>query len=81
MNSEDIRKQFVERLGLRIGSQTAAYVVRQLQTGHAFPVLGADARSGAPVRTTVDPVTLLATAHDVGPTRSTDLDPTKGESA
>jgi len=50
-----VRRRFVERLGLRIGSHTAEYVLKQLDAGVAFPVLAGDARTGRAVRAVVKP--------------------------
>ena len=60
MNPEDVRKLFLQRLGLRIGPETAAYVLRRLEAGQAalpvgdaageIPVMGGDARTGVAVR-------------------------------
>ena len=63
MNAEDVRRLFLERLGLRIGPETAAYVLRRLEAGHAalplgevaggIPVMAGDARTGVAVRRTI----------------------------
>ena len=60
MSPEDVRKLFLERLGLRIGPETAAYVLRRLEAGHValplgdapggIPVMAGDARTGVAVR-------------------------------
>ena len=64
MNPDEVRKLFLHRLGLRIGPETAAYVLRRLQAGQsALPigdaaggiaVMAGDARTGVAVRRTVD---------------------------
>jgi hypothetical protein len=68
MNPDEVRTLFLQRLGLRIGPETAAYVLRRLEAGHAalplggsagesaggIPVMAGDARTGVAVRRTVD---------------------------
>jgi hypothetical protein len=53
---------FLKKLGLRIQSETAGYVLKQLYPDkpsvQPFPVIGADARTGLPVRRMVDPAIL-----------------------
>jgi hypothetical protein len=42
---------FLERLGLRIGAETAAYVLRAWDAGaEGIPVIASDARTGIAVR-------------------------------
>ena len=65
MTAEEVRKLFLNRLGLRIGPETAAYVLRRLEAGQAapglgepageIPVMAGDARTGAAVRRFVHP--------------------------
>jgi hypothetical protein len=54
----EVQKQFLHGLNLRIGPETAAYVLRRIDAGQAapaFPVMGGNARTGVPVRLLVDP--------------------------
>ena len=68
LTAAEVEKLFVQRLGLRIRPETAAYVLRQMASGRAglplggagVPVMAADARTGVPVRATVDLTTLAA---------------------
>ena len=64
LNADEVRKLFLHRLGLRIGPETSAYVLRRLEAGQAalplgeaagnvtaeIPVMGGDARTGVAVR-------------------------------
>ena len=60
MNPDDVRRLFLHRLGLRIGPETAAYVMRRLEAGQSalsvddapdvIPVMAGDARTGVAVR-------------------------------
>lgn len=63
MDSDQLRKLFRERIGIRIGVHTSNYVAARLldpQTRNApLFVMGGDARTGAPVRTLVEPLPLF----------------------
>jgi hypothetical protein len=53
----EVQKLFVHRLGLRIGPETAAYLLRRLERegpAPAIPVMGANARTGVAVRVFVE---------------------------
>ena len=72
LTAAEVEKIFVQRLGLRIGSETAAYALRQMAGGRAglpigagaaVPVMGADARTGVAVRATVDLTRIAAGSH------------------
>jgi len=77
----DVQKLFLRQLGVRLGPEMGAYVLRRLQAGGAVsaPVyyMGGDARTGVPVRTFVDPVALLADGPNpaAGPTPGGPSDP------
>ena len=63
MDSDQLQKLFRERVGIRIGPHTSDYVAARLldpQTRNTpLFVMGGDARTGAPVRTQVQPALLL----------------------
>ena len=72
LTAAEVEKLFVQRLGLRIGPETAAYVLRQMASGQArlplgadaaVPVMGADARTGVAVRATVALTSIAAGPH------------------
>jgi hypothetical protein len=55
-----------DRLGLRIGPEMIKYLAARLAASpDAFPIMGADARTGAPVRQMVDPRVLVADTNSV----------------
>jgi len=58
LNESDVREMFLRKLGLRIEPEMAGYVLKRLQAGNSktesFPVMGADARTGMPVRRMID---------------------------
>ena len=58
----EVQKQFLHRLNLRIGPETAAYVLRRIDAGSAsaLPVMGGNARTGVPVRLLVEPSQIAA---------------------
>ena len=72
----DVQLWFLERLGLRLGPEMAAYVLRRIQTPSTpaagtsggqslsdpsrIPVIGGDARTGLPVRKFIEVAALLA---------------------
>ena len=63
MDGEAIRQKMLESYGLRVEPHMSDYVARRLkQAGDALasiPVIGGDARTGMPVRTSVETTTLL----------------------
>ena len=62
----DARRLLLERLGLRVGEEMAAYVLRRVEAADAGPIaiFATDARTGLPLQAEVDPadVQLPATA-------------------
>ena len=59
----EVQKQFLHSLNLRIGPETAAYVLRRIDASPAaspFPVMGGNARTGVPVRLLVEPSQIAA---------------------
>jgi hypothetical protein len=59
----EVQKQFLHGLNLRIGPETAAYVLRRIDanaSAPAFAVMGGNARTGVPVRLLVKPSELAA---------------------
>ena len=64
----EVQKQFLHRLNLRIGPETAAYVLRRIDadpSASVLPVMGGNARTGVAVRVLVDPSQITAglTSH------------------
>ena len=67
MEAEELRKVFRERVGIRIGPKTGEYVLGRLIAPpdglHVpIPVMGGDARTGAAIRTVIDPALLRQSA-------------------
>ena len=63
MTADEVQRLFLHRLNLRIGRETAAYVLRRTQGSSAalaFPVMGGNARTGIPVRILVEPSQVTA---------------------
>ena len=65
LTADDVRNLFLHRLGIRLGPETCAYVLRRLRPGQGaglphgpVPVMGGDARTGVPVRLQLDPALL-----------------------
>ena len=58
MDGEEIRKRVLEAYGIRVEPEMSEYVLRRLrQAGTALrelPVIGGEARTGMPVRRTID---------------------------
>ncbi len=72
MTPADVRRLFLDRLGLRLEPEMAAYVLRRMSDAGAaarVPVIGGDARTGRPVRTHVALAELAAAAATSGDTR------------
>ena len=64
MDAENVRKLLREQVGVRIGPDTSAYLLGRLldpPDGKHTPiaVMGGDARTGAAIRTFVEPAILL----------------------
>ena len=67
----EVREMFLRRLGLRIGPEMAAYVLRRMQAAAGpaeLPVLGGDARTGVPLRRVVSLADLSANPPPAGGT-------------
>ena len=64
MEIADLQKKMLEAYGIRVEPEMARYALRRLaQAGNALrelPVIGGNARTGAPVRAVIDPAALLA---------------------
>ena len=59
----EVQKQFLHGLNLRIGPETAAYVLRRIDANPeapAIPVMGGNARTGVAVRVLVEPSQVTA---------------------
>ena len=79
VTAAEVQRQFLHRLNLRIGPETAAYVLRRLDAESAspIPVMGGNARTGGPVRILVDPSQIAAGLASQSPYRlvATDSSP------
>ena len=66
MHSESqLQAMLRDRLNLRIGPEVLKYLSRRLaasssSSSGAFPIMGADARTGAPMKLLIDPRELVA---------------------
>jgi hypothetical protein len=61
MGETELQRRVREQLGLRVGPEMAAYVLKQLGGGNAstpIPVIAADARTGMPLRKELSPTVL-----------------------
>lgn len=68
LNVAQVQAILLRQLGLRVGPEVAAYVLRRWQTSMTpaaeaastgfIPVMGGDARTGVPVRRDLDPSVL-----------------------
>jgi hypothetical protein len=65
LDETHVRRWFLHRLGIRLGPESSAYVLRRLRADHAsalplgpLPVMGGDALTGVPLRRIIDPKTL-----------------------
>ena len=60
MGETELQQRVRERLGLRVGPEMAAYILKQLKDDRdaSIPVIAADARTGVPLRQELDPSTL-----------------------
>jgi hypothetical protein len=60
----EMQRRVLAKYGIRVEPEMSAYVLRRLaQAGDALrelPVIGGEARTGAPMRTTIDPTALSA---------------------
>lgn len=63
MHSESqLQAMLRDRLNLRIGPEVLKYLSRRLaasSSSGAFPIMGADARTGAPLKLLIDPRELI----------------------
>lgn len=64
MDAENVRKLLREQIGVRVGPRTGEYVLGRIldpPDGKHVPiaVMGGDARTGAAIRTFVEPAILL----------------------
>jgi hypothetical protein len=62
MSEAEIERRLREQFNLRIGPETARYIAARLAAPSAppapFPIIARDARTGHPVRETLDPAHL-----------------------
>ena len=60
MGETELQRRVREQLGLRVGPEMAAYVLKQLGSngGTPIPVIAADARTGTPLRKELSPTVL-----------------------
>lgn len=71
MDEATVRQRMLAQFGLRIEPEMTRYVIERLKAGAAepeqLPVMGGDARTGAPVRRFIPPAAL----RDLPPPAST----------
>jgi len=66
VTESDVRDLILKKTGVRIEPEMARYVLKQVQSDRgsgpskAFPIIGADARTGMPLRQMVEPQVLNA---------------------
>lgn len=62
MEEKEIARRLLRNFGIRIEPEMSAYARRQLERADAasFPIMGAHARTGVPLRTIIDGSTLRA---------------------
>jgi hypothetical protein len=69
MDAEQMRKRMLDAYGVRVEPQMSEYVVRQFARAGAslasLMVIGGDARTGMPLRLTIDPEKLLGSVETV----------------
>jgi hypothetical protein len=70
MEAADLQKQILDAYGIRVEPNMAAYVLRQLQQAggalRALPVIGGNARTGVPVRMSIDAAKLALPPSSAG---------------
>ena len=58
MDEKEIARRLLHNFGIRIESEMSAYARRQLEradnSATSFPIMGAHARTGVPLRTMID---------------------------
>ena len=66
MEIADLQKRVLQAYGIRVEPEMARYALRRLeQAGSALrelPVIGGNAKTGAPVRAVIDPAALFVTS-------------------
>lgn len=66
MDADQVRKLFLDRLGIRLEPEMCRYVAGRIgdgsagESGASIPVIGGDARTGVALRRTVPPELLTA---------------------
>lgn len=67
MDTAELQRRVLERHGIRVEPAMGEYVLRRLsQAGAALrelPIIGGDARTGLPIRATIDATALLHPAN------------------
>lgn len=67
MTETEMQQRMLEAYGIRVEPEMCRYVIKRLaQAGAALselPIIGGEARTGTPVRRTVDPAKLQAIAN------------------
>ena len=75
MDAGDVRQRMLAQFGIRIEPQMSQYVLEQLAGASAaanasFPVMGGDARTGAPVRRLIPAAAFIGNASGNTPESS-----------
>lgn len=60
MDRDQVKRQLLEKLGLRVGDHMADYIGKRIATDRQAPfsIIAANARTGVPVQTTLSPADL-----------------------
>jgi hypothetical protein len=74
VDEKEIARRLLLNFGIRIEPEMSAYARRQLDRAGAgqFPIMGAHARTGVPMRTTIDAAQLRASAASSSPENARD---------
>ncbi len=73
LNAADMQHWLRDRAGIRVGPHTAEYAARQCTASHStagFYVIGADARTGRPIRRLIPPALLAEAAGTASSNRA-----------
>jgi hypothetical protein len=60
MDAEQVRKRMLDAYGVRVEPQMSEYVIRRMDQDAlaSMPIIGGDAKTGVPVRMSIDPAKL-----------------------
>jgi hypothetical protein len=60
MDAEQVRKRMLDAYGVRVEPHMSEYVIRRMNQDAlaSMPIIGGDAKTGVPVRMSIDPAKL-----------------------